>query len=235
MGKANFGFVSKYKRGAKIPTGNTEFQFKAGNLNFKSTSYDWLVVAGHSAKFKGDGTINGGGQYGFMLSAVDGKLKGDGLDRFRIKIWDKASDQVIYDNEMGASDDAESATVIGGGSIVIHRGKSGKNSRFDVAGIAGRPLAEEGKEGPVTLNLKVYPNPVQEKVFIDMESNMDEVVFISISDMNGRLLYEEKRPIVNGTNKIILDINSLTIRTNQLLLRLMSPSTGFHNFILLKP
>jgi hypothetical protein len=33
-GKANFGFVSKYKKGASTPTGNTEFQFKAGDLNF---------------------------------------------------------------------------------------------------------------------------------------------------------------------------------------------------------
>ncbi len=29
-GKANFGFVSKYKKGANVPTGNTEFNFKAG-------------------------------------------------------------------------------------------------------------------------------------------------------------------------------------------------------------
>ncbi|MGH8245431.1 MAG: hypothetical protein ACREUU_03260 [Gammaproteobacteria bacterium] len=44
-GKANFGFVSKYLPGANLPSGNTEFQFKAGGLNFKSTAYDWLVIA----------------------------------------------------------------------------------------------------------------------------------------------------------------------------------------------
>ncbi|MER3486487.1 MAG: hypothetical protein C4345_11470 [Chloroflexota bacterium] len=38
-GSANFGFVSKYQKGAKVPTGETEFQFKAGNLNFHSTAY----------------------------------------------------------------------------------------------------------------------------------------------------------------------------------------------------
>ena len=42
--KANFGFVSKYKKGASLPTGNTEFQFKAGDLNFHSDEYDWLVL-----------------------------------------------------------------------------------------------------------------------------------------------------------------------------------------------
>jgi hypothetical protein len=47
-----------------------------------------------------------------------------GVDRFRIKIWDKTSgDEVVYDNQMGASDDSEDATDIGGGSIVIHKAK----------------------------------------------------------------------------------------------------------------
>ena len=45
-GKANFGFVAKYQKGKSVPDGNTEFQFKAGDLNFKSTSYDWLVISG---------------------------------------------------------------------------------------------------------------------------------------------------------------------------------------------
>ena len=89
-GKANFGFVSKYKRGANTPSGETQFQFKAGNLNFHSTEYEWLVVAGAKAKYKGTGTINGAGGYDFMLSAVDGQRPGGGgTDKFRIKIWDR--------------------------------------------------------------------------------------------------------------------------------------------------
>ena len=46
-GKANFGFVSKYKKGASTPTGETEFQFQAGNLNFHSeaTSGSWSAGA----------------------------------------------------------------------------------------------------------------------------------------------------------------------------------------------
>lgn len=35
-GKAKFGFVAKYKKGAMTPVGNTEFQFKAGGLSFHS-------------------------------------------------------------------------------------------------------------------------------------------------------------------------------------------------------
>jgi hypothetical protein len=58
-----------------------------------------------------------------MLSAVDGVIKGDGIDKFRITIWDKESGNTIYDNEIGAADDAEPSTVISGGSIIIHQEK----------------------------------------------------------------------------------------------------------------
>ena len=121
-GKANFGFVSKYKKGQSTPTGNTEFQFKAGNLNFHSDSYDWLVIAGPKAMYKGTGTINSAGNYGFMLSAIDEKLTpSTDVDMFRIKIWDKVTDSLIYDNQFGDDDNVELTTEIGGGQIVIHK------------------------------------------------------------------------------------------------------------------
>jgi hypothetical protein len=123
-GKATFGFVSKYKKGATTPTGQTEFQFKVADLNFHSTTYQWLVVAGARAQYKGTGTINGEGEYGFLLTAIDGALPGGGgEDKFRIKIWDKATDTLVYDNQYGADDDSEPSTPLGGGSIVIHKAK----------------------------------------------------------------------------------------------------------------
>ncbi len=109
-----------------MPTGQTEFVFKAGDLNFHSSSYDWLVIAGHKAMYKGVGTINGEGTFKFILSAIDGDLNGDGPDKFRIKIWveDTNGDILRYDNKVGETDDyADPTTEIGGGSIVIHKGK----------------------------------------------------------------------------------------------------------------
>jgi hypothetical protein len=122
-GRANFGFVSKYKKGATEPTGQTEFQFKVADLNFHSDTYEWLIVAGARAQYKGTGTINGAGNYGFMLTAIDAKLTpSTDDDKFRIKIWDKDSDTTVYDNQMGGADDVQPATEIGGGNIVIHKG-----------------------------------------------------------------------------------------------------------------
>ncbi len=116
-GKANFGFVSKYKKGASIPEGQTEFQFHAGNLNFHSETYEWLVVSGNKAQYRGTGKINGTTGYGFLLTAYD-----QSPDKFRIKIWRISDGVVVFDSRMGTSDDIDSANPqgIAGGSIVIH-------------------------------------------------------------------------------------------------------------------
>jgi probable HAF family extracellular repeat protein len=120
-GKANFGFVAKYRRGTETPDGNTEFHFNAGGLTFRSTGYQWLVVAGARAQYKGVGTINGQGSYNFLLTAIDGQLQGGGaVDAFRIKITDPVTGAVVYDNRLGAADDSGDATALGGGSITIH-------------------------------------------------------------------------------------------------------------------
>jgi hypothetical protein len=123
-GKATFGFVSKYKKGATAPTGETEFQFRAVSFNFHSEAYQWLVISGAKAQYKGTGTINGVSGYGFLLTAYDGQLTGGGgVDKFRIKIWQLSNSAVVYDNVMGASDDIDSASplTVSGGSIVIHK------------------------------------------------------------------------------------------------------------------
>jgi hypothetical protein len=122
-GKAHFGFVSRYKKGATTPDGNTQFQFQSGNFSFHSTVYDWLVISGAKAQYKGSGTVNGTGDYGFLLTATDGQLSGSGIDTFRLKIWDKATDTVVYDNQLGDDDTADASNAIGGGSIVIHKAK----------------------------------------------------------------------------------------------------------------
>ena len=126
-GKANFGFVSKYKKGHITPRGETEFQFSVGDLDFHSNNYQWLVVNqnGVNAQYKGDGTINGslastGQAYKFMLWARDGdNADPDEADTFRIRIWyEDSGEVVVYDN---GTDQA-----IDSGSVVIQTKKGNK-------------------------------------------------------------------------------------------------------------
>ena len=125
-GKDNFGFVAKYKKGATSPEGETEFQCKVCNLNFHSTSLDWLIVTSittgpnagaQKAWYQGSGTINGGGDYRFQVTFID---KGN-TDYFRIKIWHKTTNAVVYDNMPGAADGTDPVTLAQGGNLVIHK------------------------------------------------------------------------------------------------------------------
>ncbi|MEN8131781.1 MAG: FG-GAP repeat protein [Pseudomonadota bacterium] len=121
-GHANFGFMANYKK-KEVPTGNTEFQFQTGSFVFNSDTYEWLVISGtHKAIFRGSGTINSTGNYGFLLSAIDAeKTQSLDVDTFRIQIWDKSNnDTVVYDNEITASETDNPTTTISGGDIVIH-------------------------------------------------------------------------------------------------------------------
>jgi hypothetical protein len=181
-GKATFGFVSKYKKGSNVPEGNTEFQFHAGNLNFKSSEYEGgsLVVAGSKAIYKGKGTINGKGTYGFMVSAIDGQVSGGGdIDKFRIKIWD--SNGTVYDNQTGIMDDnATPSTAISGGSIVIHAvngNKTGTKSE-DQSEIQTEIVTGE-------FGVKAYPNPFTDHVYFDLQLKTDSKVRLEIYNSAG--------------------------------------------------
>lgn len=119
-GKANYGLNAKYKNNATFPTGNTEFHLNSVNFRFKATSYDWLVVTGAKAQYQGSGTVNNQGNYGFIVTVIDGQISG-GTDKFRIKIWDKNNnDAVVYDSQMNDPNSADPTITPGGGNIVIH-------------------------------------------------------------------------------------------------------------------
>lgn len=125
-GRANFGFVSKYKKGQSTPSGDTLFKFSTADFKFESTSYEWLVITGSDcAKYKGKGIINEGtAVHGFMLTACD---NGEGVfadaDTFWIKIWLAADESVVYDNLLGQGDDESyGGTEIAGGNIQVRQG-----------------------------------------------------------------------------------------------------------------
>jgi hypothetical protein len=197
IGKATFGFVSKYEKGKTLPTGNTEFQFHAAEMNFKSTSYEWLVVAGSKAMFKGVGTINGAGSYYFMLSAIDGSP-----DKFRIKIWDKTTGVVIYDNQLGAPDNSDPSTSIVGGSIVVHDAKS-----------KSMMAAEFG--------VKAYPNPFTDHVYFDLQLMTDSKVRLEIYTIEGSKLATVVYDVVVAFDKYRFEYTPENISTGALIYRLI--------------
>ena len=185
IGKATFGFVSKYLKGQIEPNGSTQFEFSLADLHFKSSTYDWLVISKDKAQFKGSGTVNGAGNYGFLLSAVDAQLSSTpGADKFRIKIWNKdilGDENVVYDNQPGAEETAEATTDLSSGSIVIHT--PGKNAT------TGTEPARVGEELPAgSLTLMATPNPSQDYFQLKAYGGSGEPVQVRIVDLLGRVV-----------------------------------------------
>jgi hypothetical protein len=123
IGKLSFGFNSKFFKGATNPKGESQLDFLLGNLDFNALNYDYLVIDKARAQFRGFGKINGVSGYDFIVTVIDGSLPGGGgVDKFRIKIWNKTTGFIFYDSQPGASDAADPIIPIGpGGDISIKK------------------------------------------------------------------------------------------------------------------
>lgn len=124
-GRASFSFVSS---AANPGAGPMTLKFHVADMEFRSAGYDVLSVAGSRAQYQGSGTLNGRGDYKFLLTALDGSASKALRDsRFRLKVWHvdarSKAEVVDYDNlaiprALAAAGDG---SVIGGGGIVIRR------------------------------------------------------------------------------------------------------------------
>lgn len=66
-----------------------------------------------------------------------------------------------------------------------------------------------GLEEPLSKTFKVYPVPASADLFLEMQVDTDEPVAIQLSDLQGRILYEERsREISNGMLRATIDITS---------------------------
>jgi hypothetical protein len=118
-GHTNFGLNVRYPRRSDAPRGNLNVII-AGR-QFRSAGFDWLVIRGATARMEGRGTIDGNGEYGFGVTLLDAtSLPAGRNDRIRIRIWDRHTEEIIYDTQPGAAQDAAPTIELGGGSIVIH-------------------------------------------------------------------------------------------------------------------
>jgi len=107
--KAKFEFAVRFKRGKKIQMdGDFLFQFDQTPFMLTSTSIDWLVIDqdAMTAQFKGQGMLNGTGNYHFWVWVTDSEI-----DTFRIKIWEENGD-LLYDTFI--------KLPLRGGSVIIH-------------------------------------------------------------------------------------------------------------------
>jgi hypothetical protein len=144
-------------------------------------------------QYKGSGTINGTGNYGFISTAIDG---GKRPNRLRMKIWNKANNALVYDNQFGAGDTADPTTVINGGSILIK---------------APSKTAREGVEGTETVSLsgtslRAYPNPFTGEVVVDLSGFAPGKVRLDITDQQGRSVHRQEVQVGEQQQSCRLDL-----------------------------
>jgi len=88
-GPVTFAFNPKYlPNNSTVPAGDLEFHYNAGNIVFKSTSWDFLVVTnGNRGQAQGTGTLNGSTVCKFSLDAWQASFQPGNVDAFGLTIF----------------------------------------------------------------------------------------------------------------------------------------------------
>jgi len=122
MGMINFDFSSQPEavRSAKVETRSENLvNFMLGKLEFSALNYDFRALSGVRTQFKGYGKLNNETGYKYLLTVIDGQApKGGGVDKFRLKIWNDKTGEVVFDNQLGDDDDADPTTPVGDGKSI---------------------------------------------------------------------------------------------------------------------
>ena len=202
-GKASYGFAVNYSNPSK-PKGETQFEFKVGSFEFNALTFDYLAIGDSKAQFRGIGKIIGGQSgVGFTMTVIDGALDGSGIDKIRMKIFNRNTGQVYYDNQPGESDAADPVTVVGtNSSIVIQKPPTAG------APVTGTQIMEVGKDATSaqvqkdvkiagSLQVTVFPNPSNRAFSAQVKSaDFAKPLQMQVYDQNGKLM--EKRENINA-------------------------------------
>jgi hypothetical protein len=185
-GLVAFGFTSNYYKNSTFPKGETLLDFKVGDFTFSALNFDYLVVSGVKAQFKGLGKMTNGlveqSGLAFILTVIDGQLTGGGgVDKIRMKIYNKKTNQVYYDNQSGSDADAPVTPVESGSTIVI-------GNAAGATIISTAKIAEVSKPEPSLFHVKAYPNPANHQFTLVMEGGSTEKIEVMVYDIFGRMV-----------------------------------------------
>ena len=78
-----------------------------------------MAIDGGRMQLTGSGKVNDKGSYGFMLIYASKTANGGSKDTLRIRVWQKDSGKVVYDNMPGAADNALPITPVQEGVIKL--------------------------------------------------------------------------------------------------------------------
>ena len=79
------------------------------------------MVQGATGTFRGTGTLTNGTPVTFLVRGIDNKPALTNRDKVRIKVWNTATNAVIYDSQPNAVDLATPTATVNAGSYNILR------------------------------------------------------------------------------------------------------------------
>ena len=180
-GDVSYGYTVNYYKNASFPKGETQFEFKVADFEFNAVNFEYLAISGAFAQFKGTGKITGG-QSGinFIMTVIDGQLDGSGVDKVRMKIYNRNTGEVFYDNQPGASDAAAPITSVGANSTITISSNNNVSAR-------GLDLVME--ESSSTFHAIASPNPSKSSFRMNItSSNHSERIKVKVVDAFGRVV-----------------------------------------------
>jgi hypothetical protein len=185
-GRVDFDFDTRYRQNDMAPSGTSSFKFAMNGMDFESTSVDqdWFMVGFARGMYRGNGTINGTGNYKFLVSGVDGDdLTPVAVDKIRLKIVDAATGTLIYDNQMGAPDTAMATCPITGGNIEARLPNGGLGHLSAI-----QPRVESAGQG-LARGFELdqnFPNPFRASTQVRFSLPARSNVKLAVYDVAGR-------------------------------------------------
>jgi hypothetical protein len=206
-GKADFRFEAHYKPGTSEVEGQVEYDFQKGAMMFKSSSLDQgrLVVSGNIASLQGKGTINGRGNYAFMLSAIDGGANTQ--DKLRMMIWEIQAagtlGKLVFDNQekRGEGLEIQPGNTISSGSVIIEKAAD-VHQKVEIA-------ATTYFESEKPDMLVAHPNPFEDKVDVDVSKLAVDNITLTVLDASGVVVYEKNFSASSVISKVEVDLSGV--------------------------
>ncbi len=146
-------------------------------------NFDYLAISGARAQFKGTGKIIGGQSgLGFIMTVIDGAIDGSGVDKVRMKIYNKTTGAVIYDNQPGVSEAADPTVAVGNNSSIVVQNTSGVASAARIGG----EMEVDQTSTLQALEISVQPNPARSYFRLSIQSsNVKDKITMQVFDANG--------------------------------------------------
>ncbi|MGD1890248.1 MAG: T9SS type A sorting domain-containing protein [Cyclobacteriaceae bacterium] len=82
--------------------------------------------------------------------------------------------------------------------------------------------------------MRVYPNPVQDALFLTTYSEQTELASLQIYDVLGRIVYKQEQGLQLGDNYVEMNVSAWKNEAKQLMLQFTSPTQGVKQIKLLR-